>query len=204
MMSPANRYAWSPAIFVCCLVLTACLLNCASIVSEKGPSGDRLRLAEEEMISSVKKKIDYQLHHKNVMENVKAARGKIVKWHGTITRVREDKIQISGRMVLIRPHDGSTVPAYIDRDDPRNYNLFENFLVALDHPLPREKRLGDMTTNVAIWDVVYVIGKLTGTETIVTESGVNLTLPVLQGYAITQESDRNFQQPVWVGMIEIE
>jgi hypothetical protein len=138
-------------------------------------------LSNEEFVISVMKKIDYQVRHQDAMKSTKAVQGKIVKWHGRITEIREDNIMICGRMVLIRPRDGSPVPYYVDRNDPMNYNFFENFLFTLDHPLPEETRIGDMT-----------------------ESGVNLTLPVLQGYAIAKDNDRNFQNPVWIGNIDIE
>jgi hypothetical protein len=203
-MIPASRDARSPAMLACLMMLAAGLLSCAPAVPESGVSASRQGSAEEDLISSVKKEIDYHLQHQDVMEDVEAAGGKTVKWHGIITKIYEDRIQVCGRMVLIRSHDGSPVPDYIDRNDPRNYHLLENFLVTLDHPLPREKRLGDMTPSVTVWDAVYVIGRLIGTETLVTESGVNLTLPVLQGFAITKESDRDFQGPVWVTRIKIK
>jgi hypothetical protein len=185
-------------ISICLLVLMTSFFSCAGTLLEMDADDETQRLSEEAFMLEVKEKVDYQVRHEDAMRNMDAVRGKIVKWHGTITEIWEDNIKISGRMVLNRPRDGSPVPSYVDRNNPSNYSFYENFLFSLDHPLPREKRIGDMTPSLAPWDAIYVIGRIMGTETIITESGVNITLPVLRGYAVAKENDRSFQYPVWI------
>jgi hypothetical protein len=180
-----------------CTAMALFILSCAGAVSQRRAGGQSV-LSDEEFISSIKKVVDYQVSHEDAMNSIQEVRGRVVKWHGAIIKTWEDKIQISGRMILQRPRDGSPVPGYIDKNDPRNYDLFENFLFTLDHPLPRENRIGNTTPTVVVWDAVYVIGKIIDIQTIVTESGINLTLPVIQGYIISKDNDRNFKNPVWV------
>jgi hypothetical protein len=175
-------------------------LACAGAVSERGAGGQSV-MSDEEFISSTQKVIDYQISHEDAMNSIQEVRGKVVKWHGTIIKTWEDKIQICGRLILKRARYQRWRPGSycFDTKDPRSYDLSENFLFTLDHPLPRENHFINMTATVAVWDAVYVIGEIIDTQTIVTESGEKLTLPVIQGYIISKDNDRNFENPVWVG-----
>ncbi len=152
------------------LISTLVLLNCAGMVSEMAPDNEAL-------INSYKKQIDYGVTWKAAMKDYEKVKGKVVKWDGSLVEIRENKIQVFGR----------------GREE-----FVINFIVELDHPLPKEQGIGDMTQTVAIGNTVWVVGKIIDKQDYVTRTGVNLTLPLLKGYMITRDNDRDFKKPLWV------
>ncbi|MFC1682821.1 hypothetical protein ACFL0G_01255 [Candidatus Zixiibacteriota bacterium] len=166
-------------------------------VAYQGGADDESGISDAQFVKKIKQKIDYLVKWQDTMNDIESVRGSIVKWSGNIVEIRNDRIQIVGRMVFKSHFDSPLIQ--LDRNDPHNFNLFDNFLFLIDHPLPRETRIGEIIQTVKVWDDIFVAGKVTGLETIVTASGQNLTMPIVQGYILSKDNDAGFSNPVWVG-----
>lgn len=176
------------------------LLACAGAVSERGVGGKSV-MSDEEFMASIKREIDYEVTEKDALDDIESVRGKVIKWSGNITQIWNEKIHILGR------------------GEEERTNFFE-FL--LDHPLPRETRIGDVTQTLIVGDAICVIGRIVNLQTVRARSinierifgiepnisplspgeigpSYNVTAPVLKGYIISKDNDRNFENPVWVG-----
>lgn len=152
------------------ILLLISLMNCVGSLPE-------MAAGDNEVINSYKEQIDYGLTWKAAMEDIEKVKGKVVKWDGWLVRIWDDKIQIFGR----------------GREE-----LFNNFVVELAHPLPKETGIGDMTQTISIGNAAWVVGKIIDKQVYVTRDGVNITVPVLKGLMISRDNDRDFKKPVWV------
>ena len=175
------------------------ILGCAGAVSEKGV-GDESGISDEEFVASIKRVIDYEVSERDALDDIESVRGKVVKWNGNITQIWNDKIHVLGR------------------GEEEHYNFFE---LLLDHPLPQEIRIGDRTQTLIVGDPIHVVGRIENVQTVVARSinidrmfgmppnigglshgeigpSYNVTAPILRGYIISRENDRNFENPVWV------
>lgn len=146
------------------------LMNCAGSLSE-------IAAGDDEVINSYKEQINPGLTWEAAMRDIEQVKGKVVKWDGWLVRIWENKIQVFGR----------------GREE-----LVNNFIVELDHPLPREQGIGDMSQTVTTGKIVWVVGKIIDKQLYVARDGVNVTLPLLKGYMITRDNDRDFKNPVWI------
>jgi hypothetical protein len=179
---------------------TLLLLACAGAVSDRGAGGQSF-MSDEEFVASIRREIDYEVTEKDVLDDIESVRGKVVKWSGNITQIWNEKIHILGR------------------GEEERTNFFE-FL--LDHPLPRETRIGDVTQTLIVGDAICVVGRIVNLQTVRARSinierifviepnisplspgeigpSYNVTAPILKGYIISKDNDRNFENPVWVG-----
>lgn len=145
-------------------------MNCAVPLSE-------IATGDDEVINSHKKQIDYGLTWKTAMEDIETVKGKVVKWDGWLVRIWDDKIQVFGR----------------GREEFTN-----NFVATLDHPLPTETGIGDLTQTVSVGKTVWIVGKIIDQQVYVTRDGVNMTVPVLKCLMISRDNDRDFSNPVWI------
>jgi len=146
------------------------LMNCAGSFTEMATS-------ESEIIKSHKEKINPGLTWKTAMEDIESVKGKVVKWDGWLVRIWDDKIQIFGR----------------GREE-----FVNNFIVELNHPLPKEVGISEMTQTISVGRAAWVVGKIIDKQVYVTRDGVNITVPVLKGIMISKDNDRDFKNPVWV------
>jgi hypothetical protein len=176
------------------------LLACAGAVSERG-AGGLSDMSDEQFVASIKQEIDYQVTEKDALDNIGLARGKVVKWNGNITQIWNDRIHVLGR------------------GEEERTNFFE---FQLDHPLPRETHIGDVTQTLIVGDAIWVVGRIVNLETVRARSinierisgiqpnisplspgeigpSYNVTAPILKGYIISKDNDRNFENPVWIG-----
>jgi len=76
-----------------------------------------------------------------------------------------------------------------------------DFLVYLDHPLPKQTKIGENVQVISTLSGIRVFGKLKGLEDYMTENGVKKQLPALEAIAIYNIDDRDLQIPVWVNLL---
>jgi len=159
-----------------CAAVALLLLGCAGTVSERG-ADDEFSISDDEFVKSIKQEIDYEVTEKDAMEYIDDVRGKVVKWIGNVYEMKENEIQIVGP------------------GEERRYNFF---VFRLDHPLPKETRIGDMIQTISGGEAVCVIGRIMDLEDIVLRTQFKVSAPILRGYVISKDNDRDFKNPVWV------
>ena len=76
-----------------------------------------------------------------------------------------------------------------------------DFLVYLDHPLPKQTKIGENVQVISTMSGIRVFGKLKGIEDYLTESGIKKQLPALEAIAIFNIDDREYFYPVWVNLL---
>lgn len=76
-----------------------------------------------------------------------------------------------------------------------------DYLVYLDHPLPKQNKIGENIQVISTASGIRVFGRLKGLEDYMTEAGVKKQLPVLEAIAIYNIDDRELQNPVWVNLL---
>jgi|GEM_PF-1378638 len=163
-------------------------LSCAVTVPEKEVGIRESGTGDEEFVGAIKQQIDYEVTESDAIDSIDTVRGKIVKWHGNVHKIWDDKIHILGP------------------GEKRRYNFF---VFLLDHPLPRETGIGDMTQSISPGDAIVIIGRIVDLDDVMAEiryritepvvSPAKVTAPILKGYVISKDNDRNFEDPVWVG-----
>jgi len=151
------------------------LSGCSGTVSERevsyGPSN-------EDFVAAIKQEIDYLVSCEDAMEDIDAVRGRVVKWYGDIVRIWDDKVHIQSH---------------------GQEEYWNNFILLLDHPLPKESHIGESTQMVFERDPVYVVGRIMDRKSVLLKSGTEMTVPHLKGFIISKANDRDFENPVWVG-----
>jgi len=167
---PVYLFGWGMAVMLF-------ILGCAGTVSQTGSVEQQRRLAEEEYIASIKAQVDPLITCEAAMDSIDAVRGEVVKWHGDIIRIWDDK--------LLMATEGQE-------------ESWNHFVLLLDHPLPRESTIGDLVQTVSRDDAIYAAGRIIDLRTIVLKTGSDLTIPHLECYLISKENDRQFARPVWV------
>jgi len=153
------------------LIVAFCITTCVSTIPENSDS-------DRTFIESIQKQVNHQITWHDAVENLEEVHGGIVKWSGRIIRVWEDKIQVY-------------------RYPSERYSN-NNFLLLLDHPLPSETNIGELKQTVVVGNTIWMLGKITEVRDIVTERGNDIKVPVLKGFVISKDNDRNFEKPVWV------
>jgi hypothetical protein len=161
-----------------CIAIALSFFGCGGALSEKGLGDEKQAMSDEEFVASIKQQIDDLVTYQDAMGNVEKVRGKMVKWNGDIVITWNDKLLIAC---------------------PRREGGWNHFILLLDHPLPVESSIEDLIQTVSKGDAVYVVGRIIDLQTIVLETGSDLTIPHLQGYLISKYNDREFANPVWVG-----
>jgi hypothetical protein len=163
--------------FSLCAAGALLLLGCAGTV-QQGVVEDESGISDAEFIKEIKQKIDYLVRCEDAFDDIEAVRGKVVKWHGEIVRIWNDKIQVRSSGEIER---------------------WNNFIFLLDHPLPRESRFGESTQTISERETIYVVGRIMDLENVIFKDGTDLTIPHLKGYIISKDHDRNLLKPAWVG-----
>lgn len=150
------------------------ILGCAGAVSERGLSEG---IADEEFVKSIQQEIDYEVTEKDAMEFIDDVRGKVVKWMGNVYEIKEDEIQIVG---------------------PGEENRSNFFVFHLDNPLPKATHIGDMIQTISVGEAIFVIGRIMDLQDVTLRTQFKVSAPILKGYVISKDNDRNFKNPVWV------
>jgi hypothetical protein len=162
---------------VACLTTAMLILGCASILTDRGARDGKLNLSDEEFVESIKEQIDEQVTWQDAIDNFEKVRGKVVKWSGHIADTSDDKIQI-----------GDIVYSWQLRN-PKTAHYGNSFIFLLDHPLPRESGIRNMSQTIIVGDAIFAIGRIIAVKNV----------PILEGYVISKKNDRYFKNPVWVG-----
>jgi hypothetical protein len=181
---------------ICPLLLIAGFLGCTATIPETVPTDKEQDVSLEEFLASIRDHIDHRVRWQDAMDEIESVRGSVVKWSGHLVRTWDDKIQVGD----IIDWGGTATPGsdYVPPEKGYMENkAIHSFLILLDHPLPRETRIGDRVQTVSVGEVIRLIGRIVDRREIVTRTGVNLTVPVLRGYIISKESDRDLSNPVW-------
>jgi len=76
-----------------------------------------------------------------------------------------------------------------------------DYLVYLDHPLPKQTKIGENIQVISTASGIRVFGRLKGLEDYMTEAGVKKQLPVLEAIVIYNIDDRDLLNPVWVNLL---
>lgn len=170
MLSTSRPFPWAGL----CAATALLLLGCSGAVYEEG-AGDAV--SDEDFVTSIKRQIDYLVTCEDAMEDIDAVRGRVVKWYGDIVRIWDDKIQIQSH---------------------GKEEYWNNFILLLDHPLPKESHIGEPIQMVFERDPVYVVGRIMDRKTVLLKTGTEMTVPHLKGFIISKNNDRDFENPVWV------
>jgi len=153
------------------------ILGCVGTVTDRDIRDGKLSLSDDEFVESIKKQIDAQVTWQDAIDDFEKVRGKVVKWSGHIANTSDDKIQI-----------GDIVYSWQLRN-PKTAFYGNSFIFLLDHPLPKETGIRDMSQTIIVGDAIFVIGRIIDVENV----------PILEGYVISKKNDRDFAHPVWVG-----
>lgn len=170
-------YLFRIELVFACLAMAMLILGCASTLTDRGTRDEKPRLSDEEFVESITKQIDEQVTWQDAIDDLEKVRGKVVKWSGHIADTSDDKIQI-----------GDIVYSWQLRN-PKTAFYGNSFIFLLDHPLPRESGIRDMSQTVIVGDAIFAVGRIIDLENV----------PILEGYVISKENDRYFTNPVWVG-----
>jgi hypothetical protein len=162
---------------VACLAIATLILGCASTVTDRDAGDEKRSLSDEEFVESIMRQVDHHVTWQDAIDDFEKVRGKVVKWSGHIANISDDKIQI-----------GDVVYSWQLRN-PKTAHYGNSFIFLLDHPLPRETGIRDMSQTIIVGDAVLVIGRIIDLENV----------PILEGYVISKKNDRYFTNPVWVG-----
>jgi hypothetical protein len=171
MLSILRSFPWAGLWAAAALFLLGCS---AAVYEEEASYG----VSDEDFVAAIKGQIDYLVTCEDAMEDIDAVRGRVVKWNGDIVRIWDDKIHIQSH---------------------GQEEYWNNFIFILDHPLPKERHIGESIQMVFERDPVYVVGRIMDRKTVLLKSGTEITVPHLRGYIISKDNDRNFEDPVWVG-----
>jgi hypothetical protein len=153
------------------------LFACSSTVSEIETGDDHRRMSQDEFVASIKQMADDQITLEDVMHDVEKVRGKVVKWNGDIIKYWSDKLLIASQGTA---------------------DHWNHFILLLDHPLPEQSSVADLKQTVSTRDAIFALGRIINRQTIVLETGSDLTIPHLECYVISKDNDRQFAKPVWV------
>jgi len=167
------------AIPIGLLILMALFITaCGGTAPEIDIKNDRLSAGDREFVANIKQETGDPVLYRDVTENIEDFRGKIAKWDGNIVQIWDDKLLI----------------ASLNRD-----GFWDHFILLLDHPLPEDRSVKNLTQTLSIRDDIYALGRIIDLRTIVLESGSDLTIPHLDCFVISKDNDREFVRPVWVG-----
>lgn len=170
-------YFFRIELAVACLAIATLIFGCAGIVTNRGAGDEKISLSDEEFVASLKEQIDDQVMWQDAIDDFEKVRGKVVKWSGHIANTSYDKIQI-----------GDIVYSWQLRN-PKTAFYGNSYIFLLDHPLPKETGIRDMSQTIIVGDPILVIGRIIDVENV----------PILEGYVISKKNDRDFANPVWVG-----
>lgn len=154
------------------------ILACAGTLPEQKASDRDQGMSDEEFVAAIKQQINFEVTEKDAVDSFDLSRGQVVKWVGNVYEIFDDKIHIIGS------------------GEEKRYNYFA-FL--MDHPLPRQTRIDDMTKTVAVGDEICVVGRIKDAQDLILRTQVKVAASILEGYIISKSSDRHLQHPIWVG-----
>jgi hypothetical protein len=167
------------------VVLSISLISCSALMEEDTGKSTNNSLKKSntnlrEMISSAK----YDVDNINIYTTPNEYIGKIISTRGIFLeqkffKDKEKKFIVSGS----------------NNGHPADY------LVYLDHPLPKQTKIGENIQVISTASGIRVFGRLKGLEDYMTEAGIKKQLPVLDAIAIYNIDDRELQNPVWVNLL---
>lgn len=166
-------FRWSHSFIAIALVF----FGCGGMISEKDLSAEKQALSDTEFVASIKQQIDDQVTHQDAMNDIEKVRGKVVKWSGDIIKIWNDKLLIAC---------------------PKKEGGWNHFILIIDHPLPQESPIEDLIQTASTGDVIFVAGRIIDIQTVILETGSDLTIPHLKCYVISKENDRQFAKPMWI------
>ncbi len=73
-----------------------------------------------------------------------------------------------------------------------------NFIVDIDHPLPKDQRIDIKIRTVNPGNVYRVFGKVKGLKQFINDYGSTVTLPLIEGLLIYHPDDFGFKYPLWI------
>jgi len=152
--------------------------GCGGAISERNLGAEKEALSDAEFVASVKAQIDDQVTYEDAADDIERVRGKVVKWRGDIVIIWNDKLLIAS---------------------PSREGDWNHSVLMIDHPLPQDTSVEDLKQTVSTKEGVYVLGRIVDLQTVVLETGSDLTIPHLECYVISKDNDRTFSNPVWVG-----
>lgn len=165
--------------------LSFTLASCSGLFEET--SSTKIKSAEKKSSTNLKDVISsarYDVDNIHIYTNPNEFIGKIISTRGIFVeqkffKDKEKKFIISGS----------------NNGHPAEY------LVYLDHPLPKQTKIGENVQVISTASGIRVFGWLKNLEDYMTESGVKKQLPVLEAIAIYNIDDRDLLKPVWVNLL---
>jgi hypothetical protein len=161
------------------------LLSCSAMMEESTNKNSNTSLKKSSSnLKAVISNARYDVDNIHIYSNPSEFIGKIISTRGVY--VEQKFLKDKDRKFII---SGS------------NSGQAADYLVTLDHPLPKQSKIGENIQIISTNSGIRVFGKLKGIEDYLTETGLNKQLPVLEAIAIFNIDDREFQNPVWVNLL---
>jgi hypothetical protein len=160
------------------ILISLFIFACGGTAPELEIRNNHLSSGDRKFVTGIKQQIGDPVLYQDVIDNIADSRGKIVKWDGNIVHAWDDKLLIASQ---------------------NREASWDHYVLLLDHPLPKDRSVKDLTQTVSTHDAIYAIGRIIDRRTIVLESGSDLTIPHLECFVISKDNDREFTRPVWVG-----
>ncbi len=76
-----------------------------------------------------------------------------------------------------------------------------NFVVALDHPLKKQKNISEDVESIGVGNYIRVFGRVKDLKEFIVEDGTTKKLPVLEAIAIFGAHDTKLINPYWVNLM---
>lgn len=165
------------------VVLSIPLISCSALMEGSTNKSNTLNKSNSnlrEMISSAK----YDVDNIHIYTNPNDFIGKVISTRGVFVEQK-----------FFKDKDKKFIISGSNNGHPAEY------LVYLDHPLPKQTKIGENIQVISTASGIRVFGRLKGLEDYMTESGVKKQLPVLEALAIYNIDDRNLLNPVWVNLL---
>jgi hypothetical protein len=167
------------------LVLMFNFYSCSGLFQESSANSTDTSLKKsssnlKEVISAAR----YDVDNINIYSNPTEYVGKIISTRGVFLEQK-----------FFRDKDKKFIVSGSNNGHPAD------FLVYLDHPLPKQAKIGENVQIISTASGIRVFGRLKEIEDYMTESGVKKQLPALEAIAIFNIDDRDLQNPVWVNLL---
>ncbi len=139
---------------------------------------------DSEEIKKIISKANFDVYNRLIYRNPEEWLGKIISIYGLISGRPElpldsNLFQISGRI-------GGEAGDYF------------NFIVEIDHPLPKDQRIDIKIRSVNPGNVYRVFGKVKGLKQFINDYGSTVTLPLIECLLIYHPDDFGFKYPLWI------
>ncbi len=167
------------------LALPLIFLSCSAMMEEStNKSGNNTLKKSSSNLKAVISGARYDVDNIHIYSNTNEFIGKIISTRGYYIEQKflKDKDR---KFVISGSNSGQTA----------------DYLVVLDHPLPKQSKIGENIMIISTGSNIRVFGKFIRIEDYLTESGIKKQLPMLEAIAIFNIDDREFQNPVWVNLL---